>query len=81
MNEQNIIVNATEADPSTYHVDGVIDFGDIQHSYFLFELAITIMYQMVDIKTMNPNEVAGHILAGYLKHRTISEDEWSILKV
>lgn len=79
-NEQNILVNATPEDPSTYHIDGVIDFGDIQHSCFLFELAITIMYQMVDIKTMPPNEVAGHILAGYLTHRTVSEDEWSILK-
>lgn len=80
-NEQNTIVSATQEDPSTYHIDGVIDFGDIQYSCLVFELAICITYQMVDVKIMHPNEVAGHTLAGYLTHRTIPEDEWGILKV
>ncbi|KAG0724729.1 Hydroxylysine kinase [Chionoecetes opilio] len=79
-NEQNIIVHSREGDPSTYHIDGLIDFGDIQHSCFLFELAIFIMYVMLEVKAMSPNEVAGHVLAGYLTHRTILDKEWDILK-
>lgn len=80
-NEQNIIVRATDEDPSNYHIDGVIDFGDIQHTCFVFELAITIMYMMLEVRIMDPNEVAGHILAGYTTHRAITDDEWNILKV
>lgn len=80
-NEQNIIVSATGEDPSTYHIDGLIDFGDIHHTCFIFELAITIMYMMLEVKIMDPNEVAGHTLAGYITHRAITDDEWSILRV
>lgn len=80
-NEQNIIVSATDEDPSTYHIDGLIDFGDIHHSCYVFELAIIIMYLMLEVRIMSPNEVAGHILAGYITQRAVTEDEWSILKV
>lgn len=79
-NEQNFIVNASQDDPSTYHVDALIDFGDIQHSYYLFELSIITMYMMLVAKTMDPNDVGGHIIAGYLKHMPVSDDEWNILK-
>ncbi|KAG0724731.1 Hydroxylysine kinase [Chionoecetes opilio] len=80
LNEQNIIVYSREGDPSTYHIDGLIDFGHNQHSCYLFELVIFIMYVMLDVKAMSPNEVAGHVLAGYLTHRTFLDNEWDILK-
>ncbi|XP_045102821.1 hydroxylysine kinase-like isoform X2 [Portunus trituberculatus] len=79
-NEQNFIVNVSQDDPSNYHVDALIDFGDIQHSYYLFELSIIIMYMMLVAKTMDPDDVGGHVIAGYLTHRTLSENEWNILK-
>ncbi|XP_071542992.1 hydroxylysine kinase isoform X2 [Panulirus ornatus] len=79
-NDQNIIVNATTDDPTTYHVDGLIDFGDIGYSYYVLELAITISYNMIEVKTMSPIDVGGYTLAGYQTQGKISEAEFNILK-
>ncbi|XP_042884906.1 hydroxylysine kinase-like [Penaeus japonicus] len=80
-NEQNIIVDATAPEhPDEYHVSAIIDFGDIQESCYVFEVAITIMYLMIEVDEMPPNDAGGHVLAGYLKHRALSEVEWSVLR-
>ncbi|XP_069156953.1 hydroxylysine kinase isoform X3 [Procambarus clarkii] len=79
-NEQNIIVNAKPCEPITFHIDGLLDFGDMQYSCYLFEIAIGIMYQMVDVKCMPPSDAGGYMLAGYLTQRSLSETEWNILK-
>ncbi|KAK4326559.1 hypothetical protein Pmani_002939 [Petrolisthes manimaculis] len=80
-NDQNILVQPDDKDPSVNHITGVLDLGDIQYSCYLFELAITIMYPMVEVKVMPPLDVGGHILAGYLTHRDIPQQELDILKV
>ncbi|XP_050691555.1 hydroxylysine kinase-like [Eriocheir sinensis] len=77
--DYNIIVSDNDEDPSAYHIS-LIDFGDIQHSCYVFELAIIIMYLMLEVRVMPPDEAAGHALAGYLTQRAVTEDEWSILK-
>ncbi|XP_042219208.1 hydroxylysine kinase-like isoform X2 [Homarus americanus] len=79
-NEQNILVNSEPHDSTTFHINGLLDFGDVQHGCYVFELAIAIMYQMIEVTCMPPIEYGGHIIAGYLTQRTISEDEWNILK-
>nr|XP_027236867.1 hydroxylysine kinase-like [Penaeus vannamei] len=79
-NEQNIIVDSAPEDPDDYHVTAIIDFGDIQESCYVFEVAITIMYLMIEVDEMPPNDAGGHVLAGYLKHRKLSEEEWGVLR-
>ncbi|XP_047501616.1 hydroxylysine kinase-like [Penaeus chinensis] len=79
-NEQNIIVDSAPEDPDDYHVTAIIDFGDIQESCYIFEVAITIMYLMIEVDEMPPNDAGGHVLAGYLKHRRLSEAEWGVLR-
>jgi len=32
--------------PSKYKISGILDFGDMSCGYFIFELAITIMYML-----------------------------------
>ncbi|XP_053627915.2 hydroxylysine kinase-like [Cherax quadricarinatus] len=79
-NDQNIIVNTKSGDPTTFHIDGLLDFGNIQYSCYLFEIAIAIMYQMVEVNCVPPNDVGGYVLAGYLTQRNISKNDWDILK-
>ncbi|XP_068212323.1 hydroxylysine kinase [Palaemon carinicauda] len=80
LNEQNIIVQPDPDNSEKYHLSGLIDFGDIQYSCFVFEVAIIVMYAMIEVKVMEPNEAGGHILAGYLTQRDLSELEWEVLK-
>ncbi|CAL4132454.1 unnamed protein product, partial [Meganyctiphanes norvegica] len=79
-NEQNILVNEDPATASLYHIDGVLDFGDISESCYVFEVSITIMYIMIEVTSLPANDAGGHLLAGYLKHRELTDAEWSILK-
>ncbi|XP_076052300.1 hydroxylysine kinase [Oratosquilla oratoria] len=80
-NEQNILVNADHNDPSHYHIYGVIDFGDVSAGSYVFELAITIMYMMVEANQVPSNDAGGYVIAGYLKKRSLSQKEWEILKI
>lgn len=78
-NEQNILVGPVSPDrPSEYKITGVIDFGDTCHSCYMFELAITMAYMILqsgDIST------GGLVMAGYSMVRTIPEHEKKVLKV
>ncbi|CAD5115365.1 DgyrCDS4344 [Dimorphilus gyrociliatus] len=81
-NEQNILINNLTDDAD---IVGLIDFGDCCFSYVVFDLAITIMYFMVETKSVAPLDVGGHILAGYLEEnsqssRKINKVEWNALK-
>ena len=80
-NEQNILVDCETDNQNVYHVKGVIDFGDISKSCYLFEVAICIMYMMVEVTVIPPNEAGGHLLAGYYSKKSLSDLEWSILRV
>lgn len=76
-NEQNILVNLTEK-PDEYKITGVIDFGDINYSCYVYELAITTAYMLLqsgDIST------GGLVLAGYSMVRNVPEHEKQVLKV
>ncbi|XP_077440783.1 hydroxylysine kinase-like [Vanacampus margaritifer] len=61
LNDLNVLVQANES--RGYRVSGIIDFGDMNVGYFIYELAITIMYMMH--LHPNPIEVAGPVLAGW----------------
>uniref|UniRef100_A0A0K2T5G2 Hydroxylysine kinase n=2 Tax=Lepeophtheirus salmonis TaxID=72036 RepID=A0A0K2T5G2_LEPSM len=74
-NEQNVLLNENN------EIYGLIDFGDVHEAPVIFELAIAIMYAMTKSNVIPPNEVGGHILAGYLKHRALTQEERSVLKI
>ena len=80
-NEQNILVRPMTSDPNEYEVFSVIDFGDSQKNPLIFELAITTMYMMTQCKVIDPNEVGGHVMAGYQTVRPLPEVEKEILRV
>ncbi len=85
-NEQNILVAETaettrlSEEHKEYDVVAAIDFGDMMDSYYLFEIAIVIMYMMVESKIVEPLLVGGHVLAGYLTEMQLSQVEFDCLK-
>ncbi|KAF0288197.1 Hydroxylysine kinase [Amphibalanus amphitrite] len=79
LNEQNLLVSAG-AD-GQQHIAGLIDFGDSHRSALVFELALVIMYMMVDCPAELPRlDVGGHALAGYRRHRALTPPELKVLK-
>jgi len=58
-------------------ISGIIDFGDLAHSFLIGELAITIAYTCYDKD--DPLEWAGTILKAYHKVLPIQEIELSVL--
>ncbi|XP_058812415.1 hydroxylysine kinase [Topomyia yanbarensis] len=77
-NEHNIIVNRMDDNPKEYDIAGIIDFGDICYSYYVFELAIAMTYMMLE---SNDLDTGGLIMAGYGMLRLIPPHEKAILKV
>uniref|UniRef100_A0A8C8VE20 Hydroxylysine kinase n=1 Tax=Pelusios castaneus TaxID=367368 RepID=A0A8C8VE20_9SAUR len=65
LNDHNILLDSITASPENpqYRVSGILDFGDVSYGYYVFELAITIMYMMIESK--DPLSVGGHVLAGF----------------
>ncbi|XP_028850074.1 hydroxylysine kinase-like [Denticeps clupeoides] len=60
-NDHNIL--AEPDGTSGYRISGILDFGDMSCGYYIFELAITIMYMMIE--SASPLDVGGHVLAGW----------------
>ncbi|KAM3957207.1 hydroxylysine kinase [Aphomia sociella] len=78
VNEMNILVSPkTAGSQSDYRISGIIDFGDIQYSYYVFELAIAMTYVM--LLTGDPSS-GGLVLAGYTVTRRLPDDEYRLLK-
>ena len=80
LNEQNLLVSADAE--GRHHIAGLLDFGDSHRSALVFELALAIMYLMIDCPPEVPRlDVGGHALAGYRRHRALTEPELRVLKV
>ncbi|KAM4628639.1 hydroxylysine kinase isoform 1-T2 [Polymixia lowei] len=60
-NDLNVLVQHDET--NGYRISGILDFGDMNSGCFIHELAIAIMYMM--IQHPNPIEVGGPVLAGW----------------
>lgn len=78
---QAVSADGASGDSVTHDVVGLIDFGDITSSCYLYEIAITIMYMMLDSVDVETFEVGGHVLAGYLSVRKLRDVEVDCLKV
>ncbi|XP_043933586.1 hydroxylysine kinase-like [Protopterus annectens] len=68
LNEENILLEPTSASDITntqedYRISGILDFDDMSYGYYVFEVAINIMFMMTDFK--NPVSAGGFVLAGF----------------
>ena len=68
-NEQNVIVRRDPESSAAVTVVGAIDFGDSEHGPYIYKLSIAIMYSMLQSRVVDPLDVGGHLLAGYLSQR------------
>lgn len=70
-NDHNLLVKPNG--PTKYKISGILDFGDMSCGYFIFELAITIMYMMIE--NPNPVDVGGPVVAGWESVFPLNEAE------
>lgn len=62
-----------------YKISGILDFGDMNSGYYVHDLAITIMYMMMEHP--EPTEVGGPVLAGWESVLPLNEAERDCLYV
>jgi Ser/Thr protein kinase RdoA (MazF antagonist) len=62
-NDYNVLVGT---DDSEQEVSGLIDLGDVVHSYTVADLAVAIAY--VVLEKPDPLDAASQVLAGYRRH-------------
>lgn len=81
-NEQNLLI-AQKADTPLFDVVGILDFGDCHFSCLIFDVAVAIMYAMLDSKGALPlADIGGHLLNGYLSGGgQISSAEFQVIKI
>ncbi|NWU46271.1 HYKK kinase, partial [Dromas ardeola] len=75
LNDHNILVESSSAslENPQYRVSGILDFGDMSYGYYVFEVAIAIMYMMIE--SPDPLSVGGHVLAGFESVVPLTEEE------
>ncbi|KAK1805699.1 hypothetical protein P4O66_001966 [Electrophorus voltai] len=76
-NDHNVLVEPD--DSSNYKITGILDFGDMSTGYFVFELAITITYMMIE--NANPLDVGRPVIAGWESVIPLNEAEKDALYV
>lgn len=67
-NQNNVIVRSP-SESTAVTIVGVIDFGESERAPYVYDLAISIMYAMLRSSIVDPLDVGGHMLAGYLSRR------------
>ncbi|KAJ7993456.1 hypothetical protein DPEC_G00272620 [Dallia pectoralis] len=60
-NDHNILLQPDGS--AGYQISGILDFADMSFGYYVYELAISIMYMMIENPT--PLDVGGVVLAGW----------------
>ena len=73
-NDYNVLVGGgDDLYTKNQHVVGLVDFGDMVHSYTIAELAIAIAYAILDKR--DPLTMATHIVKGYHAAYPLQENE------
>jgi 4-aminobutyrate aminotransferase-like enzyme/Ser/Thr protein kinase RdoA (MazF antagonist) len=75
-NDYNVLVSEV-GDGSDRAVVGLVDFGDMVHSFTVGDLAIAIAYAILD--KPDPLAAAAHVATGYHKEYPLNEDEVAAL--
>ncbi len=78
INDHNVLVEPRGSSPlDGWRVSGIVDFGDMVHSYRVADLAITMAYCMLDTK--DPLSVAAAIVRGFAEHVRLNDEELSVV--
>ncbi|XP_070534763.1 hydroxylysine kinase-like [Ptychodera flava] len=82
---RNIIVQPSDVETSgisgdIYAISGIIDFGDVKYSTYLYEIAISMASFVMEDAT-NKSFVAKTFLAGYETEFPLTEQEKSLLEI
>jgi 4-aminobutyrate aminotransferase-like enzyme/Ser/Thr protein kinase RdoA (MazF antagonist) len=74
LNDHNVLVGGWEdVESRDQRVTGIVDFGDMVHSYRVGDLAIAMAYAMLG--SHDPLIVASAMAAGYAGHTPLGDDE------
>lgn len=68
LNDHNILLQQTSKESfvkiqDTSRISGILDFNDMSYGYYVFEVAISIMYMMIE--SQEPLKAGGFVLAGF----------------
>jgi len=74
-NEQNILISTEEGKVS---IKGILDFQDSSYGYTVFDIAIYIMYMMIQAKE-DQIDTGGYALSGFLSKQKLNDTELSLL--
>ena len=74
------ITNLKQTKTDIYCVHGVLDFGDSVMGYHVFDIAIAIMYMMIQNDSLDPVDIGGITLAGYLSKFHLPSVDLTALK-
>jgi 4-aminobutyrate aminotransferase-like enzyme/Ser/Thr protein kinase RdoA (MazF antagonist) len=78
LNDHNLLVGGgDDLEQRAQSITGIVDFGDMVHSYRVGELAIAIAYAMLD--QPDPLDVAATIVRGYCERSALDDDELAAL--
>lgn len=74
LNDNNILVGGEDdAESRDQRVTGIVDFGDMVHSYRVGDLAIAVAYAMLG--SDDPLAIVGHVVRGFAEHVALTDDE------
>ncbi|HEX6939021.1 MAG TPA: aminotransferase class III-fold pyridoxal phosphate-dependent enzyme [Longimicrobiales bacterium] len=77
-NDHNVLVGGDAADPrAPRRISGLIDFGDMVHSWLVAEPAIGAAYAMMG--KVDPLGAAARVVGGYHRERALTEEELAAL--
>jgi 4-aminobutyrate aminotransferase-like enzyme/Ser/Thr protein kinase RdoA (MazF antagonist) len=76
LNDNNILV-ASANGRAEQHISGIVDFGDMVHSYRVGDLAIAIAYAMLGSE--DPLTVVAEVARGYAERARLNDDEMAAL--
>ncbi|KAG8189966.1 hypothetical protein JTE90_009105 [Oedothorax gibbosus] len=79
-NDQNILVRTTD-ETGSYCADGILDFDEIHHGPYAWDLGMLLGHAILMKKTLDPLEAVGHAVAGYQSVRRLSKPELLFLKM
>ena len=77
LNDHNILVRADDGAVAHLHIAGILDFGDLVHSYLVGDLAIACAYVMLGAK--DPLAAAARVVRGYVARHALTDDELAAL--
>jgi 4-aminobutyrate aminotransferase-like enzyme/Ser/Thr protein kinase RdoA (MazF antagonist) len=76
-NDYNVIVNTADITSNDQRVTGLIDFGDLVHSFTVADLAVALAYVVLD--KPDPVAAASHVVRGYHAENPLTEEEFAAL--